>query len=106
VVQGKLTRQFKYCMIDKSKTEIAALQAIGITYLLCLFHKLQDWERFLKSSDASVNDEIDRHTLLSWLRPKTASGSTTRRPPSSNGESYSARMWPLQTCMRLVCPCV
>jgi hypothetical protein len=55
-------------MIDKSKTEIAALTAVGITHLLCLFHMLQDWERYLRSSESGVKDVEQRLAILTLLK--------------------------------------
>jgi hypothetical protein len=55
---------FKYgfVMIDNSKTEKAAVRQLWVTgdakgYLLCYFHFLQDWERFLISKEAGVSKE-------------------------------------------------
>lgn len=68
VVQAKITRPIKYCMIDKSKTEIAALSALGITHLLCLFHMLQDWERYLRSAESGIKDVDERLAILTQLK--------------------------------------
>lgn len=68
VVQAKLKNPIKNCMIDKSKTEIAALAALHIKYLLCLFHMLQDWERFLRNSESGVKDVDERLAILSKLK--------------------------------------
>jgi hypothetical protein len=54
-VQERVARKIKYCMIDKSKAEMAALRTREIYHLLCLFHVLQDWERFVRSGDGMVN---------------------------------------------------
>ena len=42
-------------MIDKSVTERHSLTELGISYLLCIFHMLQEIERFLKSGDSGVH---------------------------------------------------
>ena len=47
--------ELSYIMIDKSKAEMAACGALGITFLLCKFHMFQDVERFCKSSKSGVN---------------------------------------------------
>jgi hypothetical protein len=68
VVQDKISRKIQWCMIDKSKTEIAALTALGITHVLCLFHMLQDWERYLRSAESGVKDPEERLAILSRLK--------------------------------------
>ena len=55
---------FKYIMIDKSKAERSAIVSIGAKFLSCFFHLLQDWERFLKSSDSGVRSAEDRHDII------------------------------------------
>ena len=58
-------------MIDKSKAEIAALKRLGIPYLLCIFHMLQDVERFCKSSKSGVHgkeNEQLRMRIYRYLR--------------------------------------
>jgi hypothetical protein len=47
-------------MIDKSQTEISAIKAIGAKYLLCKFHMLQDWERFLKSTQSGMHGRTNQ----------------------------------------------
>jgi len=42
-------------MIDKSGAEIAALNRLGLPYLLYIFQKLQDMEHFCKSSKSWVH---------------------------------------------------
>jgi len=56
--------EFKYSwiMIDKSKTEIAAVRLLVLAgnakgHLLCYFHFLQDWERFLVSKESGVSKQ-------------------------------------------------
>lgn len=56
-------------MIDKSKQEMAAVRQLVLTgdaddYLLCYFHFLQDWERFLRSKDSGVSGREMQHRLL------------------------------------------
>ncbi|EFN53067.1 hypothetical protein CHLNCDRAFT_137356 [Chlorella variabilis] len=65
---GDGTFKYKSIMIDKSKTEIAAVDQLVSTghaegYLLCYFHFLQDWERFLSSGDAGV-PKAERHRIM------------------------------------------
>jgi hypothetical protein len=62
---GDGTYAFKYVMIDKSKAEMSAVAStLGSKYLLCYFHLLQDWERFLRSSDSGVRTAEDRHSIM------------------------------------------
>jgi hypothetical protein len=49
-------------MIDKSGIEISAIEAIGSKYLLCKFHMLQEWERFLKSAESGVSGPKNKDT--------------------------------------------
>ena len=60
--------KFTHIMIDKSKAEMAACSAEGIKYLLCYFHFLQDWERFLRSASSGVREAKDRHEMICSLR--------------------------------------
>ncbi|EFN58954.1 hypothetical protein CHLNCDRAFT_50501 [Chlorella variabilis] len=65
---GDGTFKYKSIMIDKSKTEIAAVDQLVSTwhaegYLLGYFHFLQDWERFLSSGDAGV-PKAERHRIM------------------------------------------
>jgi len=60
---------FKSFMIDKSATEISAVgQILQRMWHLCLFHMLQDWERFLKASDSGVKSKSDRVEILHALK--------------------------------------
>ena len=68
MVQDKIDRRLKYAMIDKSKAEISALRDCGMTHFLCLFHKLQDWERFLKRGEAGVKEPEERLAILRLLK--------------------------------------
>ena len=58
----------KNVMIDKSKVEISALTALELAYFLCLFHVLQDWERFVRSAESGVKGDDNRATVLAWLK--------------------------------------
>lgn len=42
-------------MMDKSKAEMAAMRKLNIHFLLCFFHLLQDWERFLRTCKSGVS---------------------------------------------------
>ena len=56
-------------MIDKSATEICAIGTLlRRCWLLCLLHMLQDWERFLRSSDSGVRQAADRLRVQRALR--------------------------------------
>ena len=62
---------FRFIMIDKSKAEMAAVRQLGLAeqakgYLLCYFHFLQDWERFVRSAQSGVPSE-HQHRLLVHL---------------------------------------
>ena len=55
-------------MIDKSKAEMAAISSIpGAKFLLCYFHLLQDWERFLRSAESGVKSAEQRHAIILQL---------------------------------------
>ncbi|KAL4451780.1 hypothetical protein ABPG75_007442 [Micractinium tetrahymenae] len=61
-VGGKGDFKYGYIMIDKSSTEIAAVRQLVLTgdakgHLLCYFHYLQDWERFVTSKVSGVSKE-------------------------------------------------
>ena len=75
--------EFKQLMIDKSSAEIKALTDLGIFYLLCIFHMLQDVERFCKSADMCM-----RHA---HLHARCAAA------PSSNNRWLRAADWLLLT---------
>jgi hypothetical protein len=68
VVQARLKRPLMHAMIDKSKVEMAALQQAGMDYFLCLFHMLQEWERFLRSAEGGVKNDADRRAILGNLQ--------------------------------------
>jgi len=60
---------FKYIMIDKSQTEMAAVRLLvakGFAkgFLLCYFHIMQDLERFVSSSDAAVPEKAERKRII------------------------------------------
>ena len=54
-------------MIDKSVVERAALRDLGISYVLCIFHMLQEVERYLKSGDSKVGGKDAKELRLSIL---------------------------------------
>ena len=65
---------FKYgfVVIDKSKTEMAAVRLLqnsgdALGWLLCYFHMLQDWERFLSSAESGVSEKKARHAIMMKL---------------------------------------
>ena len=65
---------FKYhtVMIDKAKQEIAAVNVLaskGLArrWLLCYFHFLQEWERFIVSKESSVNGRPSQQLVVSML---------------------------------------
>jgi len=69
---GDGTFKYKFVMIDKSKTEIAAVnvlaaEGLACSWLLCYFHFLQEWERFLVSKESGVEERADRHMVLVML---------------------------------------
>ena len=60
---------FRRFMIDKSATEICAIGTLlGREWLLCLSHMLQDWERFLRSSESGVRQRCDRLEIQRALK--------------------------------------
>ena len=56
-----LTADGRTFMIDKSKAEMAAITEIGANYLLCTFHVLQEWDRYLKSADSGVHGRSNQY---------------------------------------------
>ena len=57
-------------MIDKSTVEMAAIRNIGSNYLLCFFHMLQDWQKYLQTSGSGVHGktyEAKRGGILKQL---------------------------------------
>eukprot|EP00611_Tribonema_gayanum_P026463 TRINITY_DN630_c0_g1_i7.p1 TRINITY_DN630_c0_g1~~TRINITY_DN630_c0_g1_i7.p1 ORF type:complete len:600 (-),score=121.78 TRINITY_DN630_c0_g1_i7:81-1880(-) len=67
-VQEKTTRTIRYAMIDKSPTEMRALDDCSIQYFLCFFHVLQAWERFVRSADGGVRDQGMRKAILANIK--------------------------------------
>lgn len=68
-------------MIDKSPTEIAAVRQLKLTgdargHLLCYFHYLQDWERFLTSKVSGVSKE-EKNAVMVALAELQKCGSET-----------------------------
>ncbi len=61
--------RFASFMIDKSTAEICAIGTLlERMWHLCIFHVLQDWDRFLKSSEAGVKDKEVRTAVLQALK--------------------------------------
>lgn len=61
--------KYGYIVIDKCKAEIAAVKLLQLSgdavgWLLCYFHFLQDWERFLTSSQSGVAERADQHSVM------------------------------------------
>jgi hypothetical protein len=54
-------------MIDKSRTEAAAIRACGEQFGYCYFHFLQEWERFARSGRVGIKDATTRADLLQDL---------------------------------------
>ena len=66
---GDGTFKYGHIMIDKSATEIAAVQQLVLSrdalgWLLCYFHFLQDWERFIRSNESGVAEKHGQHALM------------------------------------------
>ena len=64
--------KYKYVMIDKSATEIAAVRKLVATgdargHLLCYFHLLQAWERMVRSAESGVTCRSEQHKVLVHL---------------------------------------
>lgn len=73
---------FKYgwFMIDKSLTEIAAVRLLRLTgdakgHLLCYFHFLQEWERFLVSKESGVGSPEEKNGVMVALAELADCGS-------------------------------
>lgn len=49
-VRRAANMEFEFFMIDKSPTEMKAVQAAGHKFLLCKFHTMQAFERYLRTS--------------------------------------------------------
>lgn len=69
---GKGDFKYGYFMIDKSATEMAAVNLLVLTgdargWLLCYFHFLQDWERFIRSAESQVAGKAAQHSIMLWL---------------------------------------
>ena len=62
--EGDGTFSYKFIMMDKSKAEMAAANAIGAEFLLCYFHFLQEAERFCRGSTSGVKSPEDRHAII------------------------------------------
>lgn len=60
---------YGFIMIDKAKAEMAAVRLLELTldalgWLLCYFHYLQDWERFIRSAESGVSGKQEQHFLM------------------------------------------
>lgn len=60
---------YGHIMIDKSLTEMAAVHLLVLSgdalgWLLCYFHMLQDWERFLSSAESGVVGREAQHNVM------------------------------------------
>lgn len=71
---------YGWIMIDKSKTEIAAVRLLTLAgnakgHLLCYFHFLQDWERFLVSKESGVSSKEDKNSIMVALAELAGCGS-------------------------------
>ena len=69
--RGKPEFKYGYVMIDKSRQEMAAVHQLVVTldskgYLLCYFHFLQEWERFLRSKESGVAGVCSTAGWWSW----------------------------------------
>ena len=58
--EGDSTFVYGFIMIDKAKVEMAAVDDLkrcgeAAGYLLCYFHFLQEWERFIRSAESGVS---------------------------------------------------
>lgn len=66
---GQAGFKYGYIMMDKSSQEMAAVRQLVLTgdaigFLLCYFHVVQDWERFVRSSESGVADKGMQHRVL------------------------------------------
>jgi hypothetical protein len=66
---GQAGFKYGYIMMDKSRQEMAAVRQLVLTgdaigFLLCYFHVVQDWERFVRSSESGVADKGMQHRVL------------------------------------------
>ena len=65
ILQPWLPKRF---MIDKSKAEIKALDSLSIQWLLCKFHMLQDWERWVKSAFGGVHGKDSQRNIIGRIQ--------------------------------------
>ena len=66
------TFKYGFIMVDKARNEIAAIKQLVSTgdamgWLLCYFHFLQEWERFLRSAESGVVGKEAQHRVLRSL---------------------------------------
>ena len=60
---------YAFIMIDKAKAKMAAVRLLELTldalgWLMCYFHYLQDWERFIRSAESGVSGKQEQHFLM------------------------------------------
>lgn len=71
-VAGDGTFKYGFVMIDKAKQEIAAVnvlvsEGLASKWLLCYFHFLQEWERFLVSKKSGVSERGAQQLVMVML---------------------------------------
>jgi hypothetical protein len=55
-------------MLDKSTSCMAALKFVKFLYILCICHVMQEWGRYLRSSNSPVQDIDCRKKILKYVR--------------------------------------
>jgi len=55
-------------MLDKSTACIAALKGLGYKFILCIFHVMQAWGRYLRSATCPVKDKDHVYGVLKYVR--------------------------------------
>ncbi|KAL4436574.1 hypothetical protein ABPG75_003713 [Micractinium tetrahymenae] len=97
-VGGKGDFKYGYIMIDKSSTEIAAVRQLVLTgdakgHLLCYFHYLQDWERFVTSKVSGVSKE-EKNGIMVAMADLQKCGSETVFKEQLKTLYHQYRRWP------------
>ncbi|KAL4430891.1 hypothetical protein ABPG75_006147 [Micractinium tetrahymenae] len=97
-VGGKGDFKYGYIMIDKSSTEIAAVRQLVLTgdakgHLLCYFHYLQDWERFVTSKVSGVSKE-EKNGVMVAMADLQKCGSETVFKEQLKTLYHQYRRWP------------
>ena len=64
-LQPSLPKRF---MINKSKAEIKALDLLGVQWLLCKFHMLQDWEHRVKSVVGGFRGKDNQRIIIGRIQ--------------------------------------